>query len=420
MLVIKGIIMPVKLSQFKFLLFLIISNLFFTKQSIANDCEVLYPNESVEITTHMVSVCVTFKSIHVGETFIVPDKSVGISADYLSVVKNKLGSTIFTSQISSEDLVNSKLNSGIYDEVTVTLYPRTDLRKYTFTVVNIDTPEGTLIYIGLNASESPIQPDPCPRNNCGGVFSLQSNISMMSGATISNEAPQCSDLNRPPTEEPTHIETGTDFHLNRSLADARNWSIRVQESGLPPSVQSALILARVVSTMQINGYYDFSHGDSRSFDGTESYGNFFFAAQLRAMYVQPTLILRGSAAYQAISNVGGFSSAEFLDWGQAVLNYTLQSGDDIQDSEDLLRGIRYVDEVFENNPNDTRSSSCENLEAVNGGGSGGIGGIGGGGDGSSSGTGGSSGSLEIGSGGSSGRTQVCLVQNGVVRYCWYE
>lgn len=295
---------------------LLFSSLFLTKKSIADDCLVLYPNESIEITTHLVSACVTLKSLKVGDTYFIPDQSIGITADYLSVVKNKAGVTIFSSQVSSEELVNSKLNTGIYDEVTVSLYPRTDQTKYKFTVVNTDTPEGTLIYVGLNASSSSIQPDPCPRNNCSRMFSPQSNA-MMSSATIQSDSPQCSDLNRPPTEEPVHIETGTSFNLNRSLIDARNWSIRVQNSGLPAVVQTGLILHRVISTSQINGFYDFSHGDEHYFDGSQRFGNFFFAAHLRAMFVRPSVILRGSAAYQAISDAGGFGFAEVQDWLQA-------------------------------------------------------------------------------------------------------
>ena len=286
-----------------------------------------------------------------------------------------------------------------------------------------------MIYVGLTAWEF-ASTDNCGPTGCNGggnaLFAQGFDKNFMTMNSSGSEAQQCSNENRPPTDAPVHRKTKSKFKLNKTLRDARDWSRRVQLSGLPGPIQSSLLLHRALTTSKVGGPYDFSHADNTVFEGTQSYGNFFFAAHLRAMDVSPSIILRASSAYQHITDIGGFSEMIIphdIKW--AGICYVSQSCDDEVDAKWLLNGIKYVDEVFSQSGNDidTDDSSCTDWEEANNDTASNTGPFGntngGGGSGGGSSTGGSSTGriISVPSNTSSGEGW-CFVQPPYAPYCW--
>jgi|SRR5690554_4114776 len=77
---------------------------------------------------------------------------------------------------------------------------------------------------------------------------------------------------------------------------------------------------------------------------------------------------RAAAAYQAYqdhSNSGGSVKNYEQYIGQGLWNFLSNSGDSEGDKELIESGWRYADEVYQNNPSDTNSVSCVDLETIN-------------------------------------------------------
>lgn len=104
-----------------------------------------------------------------------------------------------------------------------------------------------------------------------------------------------------------------------------------------------------------------------------------------------------------------------------MVNFIQNEGDNQGDPAQTIRGIKYHDEVFIHNINNSNKMSCQDIESKNEnstptspGGGGGEGGNSGGNYGSWSG-----GRVIIGGGGGGGGgSKTCFVQDGFVTYCW--
>lgn len=306
------------------------------------------------------------------------------------------------------------------------LKPLTHDTEYEFFVVhdeNTSTNE-TMIYIGLNSKyEKPfIEPEPCEGCwiNSTPIDTQFSNIDIQNQYfTISSsgaDASQCTDANRPPDAAPRNRETKEELNINSVLRVSKNWAESMKHTHSTTTMYAASF-SRMVAMHKKTGALDLSHGRETKYIGSAEMGNFLYGANSRAMGLPEWLIIRGAAGYQAITNHG----YTWEGFQEGVINFVTNSGDNPGDPEQTIRGIRYHDEVYIYNQNDSRSSSCEDLESKSESSNPGSPGAGGGGEGGNSGgnTGGSGG-IVIGGGGGGGGSKVCFVQEGYPTYCWVE
>lgn len=140
----------------------------------------------------------------------------------------------------------------------------------------------------------------------------------------------------------------------------------------------AAAFARLYVMHRTGGALDVAHTLTTDYVGSAEMGNFLYGANARAMGFSSFTIIRGSAAYQAISDSG------WAGLPRGAYNFAFNTGDNIGDPEQTLRGISYYDEVHHNNQGDTSSTSCQDSQTKNGsnntgGGAGGVGGGEGGG-----------------------------------------
>lgn len=399
----------------------------FSSEVNASNCTILSQNTSAAITTKTGTKCIEFRGLNYSKTYFTADPSFQQNAAYDLEIKNGNGKRLLKKvQKASTSSTNLKLNTYYNTTVRVYLKPLTHDTHYEFFVVhdeNTSTNEST-IYIGLNSKyEKPfIEPEPCegcwvnstPVNTQFSTIIAQNQYNTMSSS--GTDAPQCTDANRPPDAAPVDSKTNEELNINSLLRVSKSWADSIKHTHSTTTKYAASI-ARMVAMHRTDGALDLSHGGNTKYTGSAAMGNFLYGANSRAMGLPDWLIIRGAAAYQAISDNKGVWSYGSVT--QGVVNFIKNDGDNPGDPEQTIRGIRYHDEVFEKNQSDRRSSSCEDLESKSESSSPG-GPVGGGSEGGNTGgnTGGSGG-IPIGGGsGGGGGSKTCFVQDGFTTYCW--
>jgi hypothetical protein len=167
---------------------------------------------------------------------------------------------------------------------------------------------------------------------------------------------------------------------------------------------------------RVGGPLDLAHSTQGGHSGSFEMGNFLYGANAIALGFTPSQVLNGSHAYQAISDGGYFQYVE------GIYNYMNNTGDNPGDQMEVLRGIRYYQEVFQFSPHNNSSMSCVDSATQSGGGSTNPGG--GGGPGTQPGGGGGSPSGPNNPGGGyiapSGEEWCFVDSRDTVQYCWIE
>lgn len=400
----------------KLIFLLYFSLLLLPTVSQASDCTILSQNSSAVISLKSTIKCIEFRGINYSNTYFTADSSFQNNAAYNIAIKNSSGATILNKmQKAAGKSTNLKLNT-YYSTVRIYLEPITQNINYEFFIVhdeNTSTNE-TVIYIGLNSEY--VRPFIEPKPPCSGCWvngmptepSASSLLGSMNNhhtmASSSSDTPQCTDANRPPESTPFNRKTEESLNINGVLRTSRNWYAGMKKTH---STTGAIAggFARLVAMHRAGGALDLAHDDESDYVGSAEMGNFLYGANGRAMGLPGWVLIRGAAGYQAISNHGytwrGFS--------QGVVNFIQNEGDNQGDPAQTIRGIKYHDEVFIHNINNSNKMSCQDIESKNenstptspGGG---------GGEGGNSG-----GRVIIGGGGGS---KTCFVQDGFVTYCW--
>lgn len=393
----------------------------------SSNCTILSQNESAIITTKTGTKCVEFRGLNYAKTYFSADTSLQNNAAYDIEIKNASGRRLLKkTQLATGSSTHLKLNTHYNTTIKVYLKPLTHDTSYEFFVVhdeNTSTDE-SVIYIGLNSKYQKSFTDidrPCPTCEMHSIPIGNPQSFTIQGFSMSNppkDAAQCTDANRPPNDLPINRKNHVPLNVNKVLLDSKKWANSIRETH-STSAMYAASLAKMVFMHKTNGELDLSHGKDRKYNGSAAYGNFLYGANSRALGIPTEVIMRGAAAYQAISDNRGVWDSGSVS--QGVLNFLSNQGDNPGDPEQTMRGILYFDEVFEKNQYDNNSTSCVDLESKgeSSGSSAPGGGGGGGGEGGNNG-GGSGGGTGIGIGGGGGGSKVCFFQDGYPPYCWRE
>lgn len=164
------------------------------------------------------------------------------------------------------------------------------------------------------------------------------------------------------------------FDLNASLKKAEEFKSKINqldstinsygdvfETRSLPSLKAAIKYSWAVSLMN-----DGQPLDLKAHFGTgaqfENFGNFHYGAFLKAAGFETTEILSGASTNQAWKDAGkGWSGA----WA-GVKGWFSQDADHLHDTTQVLRGIKYTDEVYFNDPNRSAiSDSCDPSNGLN-------------------------------------------------------
>lgn len=397
----------------------------------ANACEQLLPNSGLKIYSSDTIKCTNIKFLNIGNTVIVAEPSFQHNASYKITVKTPSGTMLLSKTIGKfSDSLIQELDTHSNDDIEVFLEPLTADINYNFAIAHDEntTTNKTIIYIGLNSSKkASVTPAPPDDPRCDPQCEIplmdqlidNSVFYSISNVNIASESPQCNDENRPPEDAPIN-EKQQKLDVNQILRESTSWNEILLGEGLTELENNAISLLRVRAMHSINGSLDLAHTSSNTgYTGSFSMGNFLYGANASALGLSPSVILRGSHAYQALSDAqhdanwhGGYA--------QGIWNFITASGDNVGDQQEVLRGIKYQRDVFTVNSSDTASLSCEDLKSISNGSSGNSGGTGGGPGGSGGSTGGGS------SGGDGGYISPnspevwCFEQDGHATYCWIE
>tara|TARA_B100001245_G_scaffold236692_1_gene230054 strand:+ start:21776 stop:23029 length:1254 start_codon:yes stop_codon:yes gene_type:complete len=394
----------------------------------ANACEQLLPNSGLKIYSSDTTKCANIKYLNIGNTVIVAEPSFQKNASYKITVKTPSGTTLLSETIERfSDSLIQKLDTQSNDDIEVFLEPLTADMNYNFAVAHDENTatNNTIIYIGLNSSKkASVTPAPPYDPRCDPQCEIPQMLQLIdtsvfystSNVNIASDSPQCNDENRPPEDAPTN-EKQQKLNVNQILKDSTSWNQILLGEGLTELENNVIRLLRVRAMHSINGSLDLAHTSSTTgYKGSFSMGNFLYGANASALGLSPSVILRGSHAYQALSD------AQHADnwhggWAQGIWNYMTASGDNVGDQQEVLRGIKYHRDVFMLNSSDTASLSCEDLESIANGSSGSTGGGGGPPSGGSN-SGGSSGGRDGGYIRPSNPEVWCFEQDGYPTYCW--
>ncbi len=400
--------------------FLVFASVMLSFNAFANNCIVLNPNSNIELYTQSQnqSACISFKNVNIQKTYFVADPSLDKDAAYKIKIQSANGSVILDKTQSAAGVsTNAKLNTNYSSEILVTLTPMTQNIEYRYFVIHDEntTSGETSIYIGL-ASRKIISNIP-PTKPCKGCYNSDSvgtlPLYMASSAGSMNEASQCTDANRPPEPAPRNRNTNEELNINAVLKVSRQWKNEINKTHTL-GAQISAAFARMYVMHRGGGALDVAHDLSSKYGGSAEMGNFLYGANARAMGLPSSFIIRGSAGYQAISDSG------WAGFPQGVYNFISNDGDNFGDSEQTMRGIRYYDEVHQNNQGDTSSTSCQDSQTLNGTNNTGAGGVGGG-EGGGNGGGGVNtfpgGGAGWGGGGGGGGCAMWLVQKGYPPRC---
>lgn len=352
--------------------FLVFASVMLSFNAFANNCIVLNPNSNIELYTQSQnqSVCISFKNVNIQQTYFVADPSLNKDAAYKIKIQSVSGSVILDKTQTAAGLsTNAKLNTNYSSEILVTLTPTTQNIGYRYFVIHDEntTSGETSIYIGLVSrkitSNIPPTPPTPPTNPCKGCYTSYSvgtlPLYMASSTASMNEASQCTDANRPPEPAPKNRNTNEELNINAVLKVSRQWKNEINKTHTHGS-EFAAAFARMYVMHRSGGALDVAHTLTTDYVGSAEMGNFLYGANARAMGFPTFVIIRGSAGYQAISDSG------WAGFPQGVYNFISNSGDNIGDSEQTMRGIRYYDEVHQNNQGDTSSTSCQDSQTLNG------------------------------------------------------
>lgn len=390
----------------------------------ANACDDVLPNTTKKVSAYRETACVNIKNVNLNDTYFVADSSIKKDGAYRIKIKNSSGTIILAEDISfaaNQFVIAKKLNNIYSSDISISLQPLTSLVDYTYTVIHDEniTTGSTTIYIGLQTVKSKAPRDPVePRIQLNSTsFQMQAVSSSLSTAVSTSsigEAAQCNDGNRPPTTAPVTQTGNTPLNVNNLLRTSKAWSQKMDQA-FPHDIAAAAVFARAYVMHKYCGALDLSHEPDTDFKGSSSMGNFLYGANLRAMGMSTDYILSFSAAAQGRHGTDG-------SWFKGGVNFILNTGDNLGDPEEVMRGIKYHDEVFDKNQNDSNLLSClddesidsypEVAEEAND-------------SGSNIGSGGGEGSGDLGNSGGylgsgpSGGEAWCLVQSGTVRFCWY-
>ena len=179
----------------------------------------------------------------------------------------------------------------------------------------------------------------------------------------------------------------------------------------------AIRVIRLAFMHDIGGRFDFSHSGEKEYNASAEMGNFFYGANGAAMGIPVSVLIKGSAAYQSITDAGGWING----FEQGVQNFINNEGDNLGDAAQVMRGIRYfnevlkpnIDNISENNMSCLDDATAESLSGNNS-----VDGVVGGGF-----------IMPIGGNPASGGFFVppfnggeewCFVQSGYRTYCWIE
>jgi uncharacterized membrane protein YgcG len=396
---------------------------------VTSECTILNPNSDIEILTSGDMKCVIFKNVSIDKSALLAIPTYQSDASYQIKAKLPSKSVILDEIVDPNDgAFGDNLALEHNTEVKLSIIPLTKNRSYRFWVVHDHDPEEGYSNVFLSVTTKVISedgigtfPDPRP---CGpeGCF-IPENTLIDSQVYFENqnvntasEAAQCTAQNRPPEPPPRTRSGGEQLNVNSALRASRGLAKAVNNVFNPFQAFSMRMIF-FASMSRAGGALDMSHDENSRYIGGPSLGNFLYGAHGRALGIPESIILRGSSGYQAITNHG------WVGLPLGVFNFLTNLNDNLGDQLEVLRGIRYENEVAKHNTTDRASFSCLDdltLDAIGSSGGGGGGGPGGGSDGGSS--GGSSG--PIGGGGyirpGGGGEEWCFVQEGYPTYCWIE
>ncbi|ABE56678.1 hypothetical protein Sden_3402 [Shewanella denitrificans OS217] len=136
---------------------------------LADNCPILLPNSSAEVSTNTLSTCVKLKNLNYEKTYFVADPSFQKNADYNIKIETVAGITILDkNQLSNIFSTSAKLNTNLNTEIKIILTPITQDVKYRYSIIhdeNTSTGE-TSIYIGLHSKKVKTFVDPPPCRGC--------------------------------------------------------------------------------------------------------------------------------------------------------------------------------------------------------------------------------------------------------------
>lgn len=391
--------------------------LFFFSHVNASVCEDLQPNTNTLLTTTSNTKCVTFKNVNIHDTYLVSDADLREAASYRVKISSPTSSNLLDRSISPSDVsFQTKVNTQYNTELTITISPQTNGRDYDFYIAHDENTllNETTIYIGLYSKDilnsiqppqnggwqpdtpvnppenpSPLTPPPPPGADCdftnpngpdfaycqpvGGLSTLTTPLRFPSlilsanslTTTTSNsndterEAIQCSAENRPPQKAPTHRDTGEQLNVNNVLRVSEQWAQQAELELTNNAFKTAALL-RLKVMHEVGGALDAAHGDNPDYPGTFEMGNFLYGANGSAMGFTEDTLISGGAAFTPIGQQGW----TFSSIAEGVYNYFFGS-DNQGDTDEVIQGIKYYNEVFANNRTDERSFSCLDVETIN-------------------------------------------------------
>lgn len=223
---------------------------------------------------------------------------------------------------------------------------------------------------------------------------------------------QCTDQNRPPNPAPVDQVSGAQMNysdiIRTTQAEYASW-----KSKYTAPVAEAMAYWSMYQDHKTAGKYDVKSGQS-DYNGNADDGNFLHGLRMAAFGFSRNFTERASASYQGLQDHGLNPVGAYASYAKFVLN----TGDNVGDPEMVAQGWDYKKQVFDSNSSEKGNSSCVSTSVKgtpisNSGpsGSGSTGGANGGGIGL------------VGNGGAgngSVGTVWCIVQSGIVQYCYRQ
>ncbi|MCG9740175.1 polymorphic toxin type 44 domain-containing protein [Shewanella insulae] len=379
--------------------------------------------------------CVTLKGLNPKKTIFQFKKARRANGVYTQVNYStelyRVDGTKLKSYFIEDSTISDSLNLTGHTEVRLKLSPRLGSRenKFSFDIINVSEGQDfSIVMVDVQVSKSsfpPVDSGGCrgcqdqmsARTSFSSPLMMQAASSTTSGAAYSvspsTDVGQCTDQNRPPNPAPVDTISGKQMSysdiIRRTQAEYESW-----KSKYTAPVAEAMAYWSMYQDHKTGGKYDVKSKQS-DYNGNADDGNFLYGIRMAAFGFSRNFTERASASYQGIQDYGLNPIGAYASYTNFVYNI----GDNVGDPEMVARGWDYKNQVFDANSFEKGNSSCvsTSVKAVMNGnaGSGGSGG----GSGGSGGTGGI-GLIGNGSGGGDVGAVWCMVQGGVVQYCYRQ
>ncbi|MCG9732374.1 polymorphic toxin type 44 domain-containing protein [Shewanella sp. Isolate13] len=415
----------------------------FSSHSVFASCSNIYGFEEKTVRSDIIdsyrgngsrTKCVILKGLNPNKTifqFKKPRRANGVYSQVsYSTDLYRVDGTKIKSFSIKDSTISDSLNLVGQTEIKLNLIPKTGSRenKFTFEILNVsEGQEFSIVMVDVKVSKSSFPPVDTGCRGCSNQMSDRSSFSsrsMMraasptSSGTVYTSSPatdvaQCTDQNRPPNPAPvdkvSSVQMSYSDVIRTTQAEYASW-----KSKFTAPVAEAMAYWSMYQDHKTGGIYDVKSKQS-DYNGNADDGNFLYGIRMAAFGFSRNFTERASASYQGIQDYGLNAAGVYASY----INFIFNVGDNVGDPEMVAQGWDYKKQVFDANSSERGNSSCVSTAvkgvSIGNAGSGGSGG----------GSGGTGGGISIpgnGSGGSggSGGAVWCMVQGGVVQYCWRD